>query len=88
MVSVYAVATAPVWKGLAKFAYFSAGVGGTASEGLAGALRMLSAFLSLHATACLRLLTWEGLCWRPGISVSHTATSESSLAINYSQETL
>lgn len=40
-----------------------------------------------HATARLLQLTREGLCWQAGILVSHIATSESSLAINYSQET-
>lgn len=40
-----------------------------------------------RTTACLLPLTREGLCWQAGILVSHIATSESSLAINYSQET-
>lgn len=32
-------------------------------------------------------LTWEGLFWQAAILMSHVATSESILAINYSQET-
>ena len=40
-----------------------------------------------HTTARLLWLTREGLCWQAGILVSHIATSESSLAINYSLET-
>lgn len=40
-----------------------------------------------HTTARLLQLTREGLCWQAGILVFHIATSEGSLAINYSQET-